>query len=181
MKKLVMILLLVLPLATMAESNPTDFLFDKYAGREGVQCVRVPYLLVRVARWFVDDNDADAREILSEVNSVKVLTIEDQKLNNRVDFYTELRASGALDQLKKHYDLLLETNDHGERVHIFARIDEMNLIRRLIIIVGGSENTLVDISGRMDIKKLSSLDRSMHIDGMQELSRLDSTRVKKAD
>jgi hypothetical protein len=179
MKKLVILLFLLLPFASMAQSNPTDYLFDKYAGREGVESVNVPHLLIWFARWFVDDEDQDAKEILSQVNSVHVLNIEDKELNNRTDFYTELRASGALDQLKEKYDLLLETNDHGDRVHIFARMDKMNYIRELIIIVGGQENTLVSIIGRMDIKKIADLDRSLHIGGMNELSRLDSTKVKK--
>jgi len=181
MKKLVILLFLLLPFASMAQSNPTDYLFNKYAGREGVESVNVPHLLIWFARWFVDDSDPDAKEILSQVNSVRVITIEDKELNNRVDFYTELRASGALDQLKKNYDLLLESNDHGDRVHIFARMDKMNFIRELIIIVGGQENTLVSITGRMDIKKIADLDRSLHMGGMNELSRLDSTKVKKVN
>ncbi|GET26823.1 DUF4252 domain-containing protein [Prolixibacter sp. NT017] len=181
MKKLVILLFLLLPFASMAQSNPTDYLFNKYAGREGVESVNVPHMLIWFARWFVDDSDQDAKEILSQVNSVRVITIEDKDLNNRVDFYTELRASGAIDQLKKNYELLLETNDHGDRVHIFARMDKMNFIRELIIIVGGQENTLVSITGRMDLKKIADLDRSLHVGGMNELSRLDTAKVKKVN
>ena len=181
MKKLVLLLFLLLPFASMAQSNPTDYLFNKYSGREGVESVNVPHLLIWFSRWFVDDSDQDAKEILSQVNSVRVMNIEDPKLNSRVDFYTELKASGAIDQLKKNYDMLLESNDHGDHVHIFARMDKMNFIRELIIIVGGQENTLVSITGRMDIKKIAELDRSLHVGGMNELSRLDSTKMKKAD
>ena len=179
MKKLVILLFLLLPFASMAQSTPADYLFDKYSGREGVESVHVPHLLIWFARWFVDDQDQDAKEILSQINSVHVMNIEDPELNNRVDFYTELKASGALEQLKKNYDLLLEANDHGDRVHIFARMDKMNYIRELIIIVGGQENTLVSITGRMDLRKIAELDKSLHMNGMQELSRIDSTTVKK--
>ena len=70
-----------------------------------------------------------------------------------------------LRNLKNGYNLLLQVKDGNEDVAILAR-EKKGCIKDLVVLVGGEENVMVHIKGRMDGDLLGSL---ANVAGIEEL------------
>ncbi len=118
--------------------------FMKYRFKEGVTTVTVPGWAIRLASKF-GDLDKEEREILQSIDKVRVLTIENQELNAKVnlnkEFYNHINRN-------RDYEQLLVVHDHNDDVTIFGKIDE-DIIREMVILVGGDENVLVYVKGEI--------------------------------
>ncbi|TKG96935.1 DUF4252 domain-containing protein [Puteibacter caeruleilacunae] len=175
MRTLIIIIICLLPVVSTAKQHPTDKLFEQYSGEEGVTTVTVPGLLIWFASWFIDsDEDPEVKEILDQINSVRVLTIEDDHLNKKTDFFAELTDQGQLKEIKKCYSPLLEVNEEGERVGIFGLDGKNGNFKELLIIVGGDENTIVSMKGDIDLAKIGSLSEALDMKQLSPLKQLET-------
>ena len=145
MKKLVMILVLLIPLWVMAQDNsPIDKLFNKYANKEGFTTVNISGKLLSLANSFADKKD-DELEILNKISGIRVLSVEDSIMNQKLNFYKELDADGFFRNNK--YDVLMEVTDKDEVVRFYGRSGSNGKLSELLLVVGGSSNTLISIRG----------------------------------
>lgn len=126
--------------------------FQKYKYVDGATSVTVPGWLISFGTYVADLSNEE-RQLIRGVDKVKVLTLDDPLLNKGVDFYDEyyqkLRS-------QKGYEDLLMVRDNGENVGILGRFKK-DVIRELIILVGGDENTMIYLKGKLDpaaIKKM---------------------------
>ena len=167
MKRILFSLLVaLLGLSLYAQPAGFDRLFYTYKGEEGVVAIRVPGFLMKLA-GAIADLDGPERELLRSLRSVKVLTIEDQ------DLYPDVNFASEVNFLKRagDYQLLLEVHDGGEDVVIAAR-EKNGRIRDLVIVVGGDENVLVHIRGRMNQDLLGALAGVTGLDELKFTSRI---------
>ncbi|MFV0268334.1 MAG: DUF4252 domain-containing protein, partial [Draconibacterium sp.] len=93
MKKLVLVLALILPLAVFAQKDPVDKLFSKYANQKGFTTVNISGKLLGFASQ-VETGDGTTKDLLSGLKGIRVLSVEDDELNKKIDFYKELEAGG---------------------------------------------------------------------------------------
>jgi hypothetical protein len=150
MKKLILsLLLLSFVLTLFAQPAGFDRLYYKYKGEEGVVALRVPGFVMRLAAS-LGDMDREEKELLRSMRSVTVLTIEDSYRYPGLNFTEEIKLKGD------HYKLLMEVHDQDEDVLIAAR-EKNGKVRDLIVVVGGDENVLVHVRGRMDSDLLANL------------------------
>jgi hypothetical protein len=145
MKKLVLLSLLVIIANTsFAQGTETDRLYHAYRGADGVVSIFIPGFLCRFAAA-IGDMDPEEEELLRTIKSIRILSIENSHLNNKVNFVEEIKPN----RMDKKYKTLLEVHEKNEDVIIYAR-EKNESIRELTIIVGGDENTLVCIKGRLN-------------------------------
>jgi len=162
MKKLIIFsFIALLSFSAVAQPSQTDKLFIKYHGMEGVTSFFIPGFLCRFAAS-VADLDAEEEELLRTIRSIKILTVEHPDLNHELNFAEEIRC----DRMDKRYQLLLEVHETNEDVLIFAR-EKNHCIIELAVIVGGDENTVVCIKGRMDHDLICALSE---VTGISECS-----------
>ncbi len=90
-----------------------------------------------------------------------VLTIDEEDLYPGVNFAKEMNVT----DLGGGYQLMLEVHDGDEDVIIAAR-EKKGKIRDLVVIVGGSDNVLVHVRGRMESDLLENL---AEVAGVDEL------------
>jgi hypothetical protein len=109
----------------------------------------------------IADLDGEERQLVRSLRSVKVLTIEDSHLYPDVNFTEEVN----LAKMKNGFQLLLEVHDGDEDVIIAAR-EKKGKITDLIVLVGGNENVMVHVKGRMHSDLLASL---AEVAGVEEL------------
>ena len=140
-------------------SGFNDIYYD-YRGEEGVVALRIPGFVMRLA-GSIADLEGPERELLRSLKSVTVLTIEEADLYPGVNFAEELNIS----ELGGGYKLMLEVHDGDEDVIIAAR-EKKGKIRDLVVIVGGDENVLVHVRGRMESDLLENL---AEVAGVDEL------------
>jgi len=161
MKKLILSLLLISTgLTLFAQPAGFERLYYQYKGEEGVVAIRIPGFVMRLA-GSIADLDHEEKALLRSLRSVQVLTIEESHLYPGVNFTEEINLSN----LNNKYKLLLEVHDDDEDVLIAAR-EKNGKLRDLIVVVGGDENVLVHVRGRMDSDLLENL---AEVAGVDEL------------
>lgn len=158
MKKVVTLLLIALfPLLATAQNQAIDKVFKKYGDRDGFTVVTISKGLLKMAANI--DDDQESQEFLSRVHEIKILANDEQSAH--VNLYDEVLA----DLDKGKYEELMTAKSKGENVLILARKDGEILEELIILVGGGDDNALVYISGKMNMKDLSKLSSSVHIEG----------------
>ena len=152
MKKLLLQFILILCVSGItAQTSGINRLFASYRGEEGVLSLYIPGFLCRLGAAIGDVEDAE-RELLYSISSIRILVSENPELNRQVNFVKEINP-GKFDD---DYVLLLTVHKEDEDVIILGR-ENNGYIRDLIIAVGGNENVLVCIRGRMNTDLLDIL------------------------
>lgn len=167
MKKIIFaILLAAFSLTLFAQPTGINDLYYDYKGEEGVVALRIPGFVMKVAGSFAD-LDGPERRLLKSLKSVTVLTIEEEHLYPGVNFTQEVDVSN----MRNGYKLLMEVHEGGEDVLIAAR-EKNGKIRDLIVVVGGEDNVLVHVKGRMDSNLLENLSEVAGIDELKITAQL---------
>lgn len=161
MKKLILILALVLPMAVLAQKGPVDKLFNKYANQKGFTTVNISGKLLGFAAQ-IETGDENTQDLLSGLNGVRVLTVEDDELNKELDFYAELEADGFFKD--NDFEVLMEVTEQNEVVRFLAKDAGNGKISDLLLIVGGDDNALISISGIIDPENIGKITKAVNID-----------------
>ena len=159
MKKIILsALIIAIGITLFAQPAGFDRLYYSYKGEEGVVAIRIPGFVMKLAGSIADLDHAE-KQLLRSLRSVTVLTIEETDLYPDVNFTEEVNLSN----MKGGYKLLLEVHDGDEDVVIAAR-EKNGKIRDLIVVVGGDDNVLVHVRGRMDSDLLENLSEVAGVD-----------------
>lgn len=144
MKKTSLLLIaLAISLAALAQPRGYNNVYHTYKGEPGVTSIKVPGILLRFAGMCAG-LDHEERCLVRSMKSVTVLTIDDNERYKDVNFVEEMDPT----RMRGDYNLLMRVNDSGEDVIIAAR-EKNGRFTDLIVVVGGNDNTLVHIKGRM--------------------------------
>ena len=152
MKKLLFsAIILIFGVSLFAQPAGFDRLYYEYKGEEGVVALKIPGFVMKLAASMAD-LDREEKKLLKSLRSVTVLTIEEDHLYPGVNFTEEINLSN----MRGGYKMLMEVHDGDEDVIIAAR-EKDGKLRDLIVVVGGDENVLVHVRGRMDSDLLENL------------------------
>jgi len=161
MKKLILIIAVVMPIALLAQKTPIDKLFEKYANKDGFTTVNISGKLLGIAGQADDSNDA-TKEMLSKLSGIRILSVDDEKLTGKLDFYEELNKEGFFDD--KKYEVLMEVTEANEVVRFLVKDDGKGKFSDLVLVVGGEDNVLISIKGNIDPENISKITKSLDID-----------------
>ena len=158
--------MLAFSISLFAQPAGFDRLYYQYKGEEGVVALKIPGFVMKLA-GSIADLDREEKALLKSLRSVTVLTIEESDLYPDVNFTEEINLSN----LNNGYRLLVEVHDADEDVIIAAR-EKNGKLRDLIIVVGGDENVLVHVRGRMESNLLENLAEVAGIDELHITAQL---------
>ena len=166
MRKLAILFTLLMPLFAMAQKSPVDKLFQKYANKEGLTTVNISGALLGFASKMDSGPEAN---LLSGLDGVRILAVDDDDLNKSLDFYKELEADGFF---KNHdYEVLMEVTEKDEVVRFFARDAGGGKFSELLLVVGGDDNALISIRGLIDPENISKITGALDIDVLPSQSK----------
>lgn len=161
MKRLLIILVLLIPMMGMAQDNsPIDKLFNKYANKEGFTTVNISGKLLGLASKMDDSNSKEAA-MLEKISGIRILSVEDSELNKTLNFYKELEADGFFKN--NLYESLMEVTEKNEIVRFYGRNGEKGKLSELLLVVGGDENTLISIRGLIDPNDIANITKSINV------------------
>ena len=143
-----------------AQSLDLNNLYYSYKGEDGVVAMRIPGFVMRLA-GSIADLEREEKQLLRSMKSLQLIVIEDSEINREVNFVEHV----DLHDLRNGYHLLLQVKDGKDDVAILAR-EKKGRIKDLVVLVGGDENVMVHIKGRMDADLLGSL---ANVAGIEEL------------
>ena len=161
MKKLIILLAIMVPMALFAQKSPIDKLFEKYANQKGFTTVNISGALLGFASM-IDTGEDGVSDVLKGLNGVRILTVENDELNEKLDFYKELEADGFF---KNHdYEVLMEVTEESEVVRFYGKNAGEGKLAELLMVVGGDDNVLISIRGVIDPKDIGKITNSLDID-----------------
>ena len=161
MKKLLLILAIVLPMAVLAQKTPVDKLFEKYANQKGFTTVNISGKLLGFAAQ-METGDKATSDMLSGLSGIRVLTVEDAELNKKLDFYEELNKEGFFKD--NNFEVLMEVTEEDEVVRFLAKDAGDGKLSDLLLVVGGDDNVLISISGLINPEDIGKITKSLNVD-----------------
>jgi hypothetical protein len=174
MKKLIIsIAFFCIGMTIKAQTNPIDEMFNKYSEKEGFTVVTISGKMFGMfANLDEEKNDAD--NVITKLKSIRILSVEDTLLNVSLNFYSEL--SKKLD-MSVYEDLMLVKE--GKDITRFLIKQTGNTISELLIVTGGpGGNSLISIKGDLNLKNISELSKSVGIDELKSLDKIDKESTK---
>ncbi|MCK9449835.1 MAG: DUF4252 domain-containing protein [Bacteroidales bacterium] len=160
MKRLIIILAVLLPAMLSAQKTPVDKLFEKYANQEGFTTVNISGKLLSLASKLGIEDDP-AEEILSKLKAIRILTSDNLKNTEQINFYKELEKEGFFKN--NAYDMLMEITEANEVVRFFSKENASGKISDLVLVVSGENNTLISIQGIIDPENIGKITKSLDI------------------
>lgn len=162
MKRLLLILVLLIPIFAMAQDNsPIDKLFNKYANKDGFSTVNISGKLLSFASSMDSSNSKEAA-MLEKISGIRILSVENKDLNKGLNFYKELEADGFFKN--NTYESLMEVTEKNEILRFYGRSGEKGKLSELLLVIGGDENTLISIRGVIDPNDIAKITGSLNID-----------------
>jgi hypothetical protein len=174
MKKILLSFTALFLIMTMhAQVNPVDEMFNKYSEKQGFTVVSISSKMFSMFRDKEAENK-DAEDVISRLKSIRILSVEDSLLNKNLNFYTEL--SKKLD-LSVYEELMLVKQ--GPDITRFLVKQSGDIISELLIISGGpGGNSLISIKGDLNLKNISELSKSVGIEELKSLDKIDNKSQK---
>lgn len=160
MRKIILIIAVLLPLAVLAQKTPVDKLFEKYANQKGFTTVNISGKLLGFASQ-IETGDKATSDMLSGLSGIRVLTVENDELNKTINFYEELENDGFFKN--NGYEVLMEVTEPDEVVRFLAKDAGNGKISDLLLIVGGNDNALISISGIINPEDIGKITGAMNI------------------
>ena len=161
---------LMFALAGYSQTSAVDRLFNKYAGKDGYTTVNISRQMFELFGQMDDSSssdDKDFKNITSKLTGIRILAYE-AKDDKSVNFYQELMKDFPASEYKE----LMVIKEKDQDVKFLTR-EEHGRIVQLILISGGKDNTLICIDGDIDLKTISKLSKSMQIEGMDKLDKIN--------
>ena len=93
MKRILIIVVALLPLISMAQDSKLNQIFDKYSGQEGYTSVYITSYMFELFSKLADE-DEEFDNVTKGLDAIKILTVSDD-LNSkkRESFYTEINSA----------------------------------------------------------------------------------------
>ncbi len=161
MKKIIIILAMLLPMAVLAQKNPVDKLFEKYANKKGFTTVNISGKLLGFASG-INTGDETTKDMLSNLTGIRVLTVDNDELNKNIDFYKELEDDGFFKN--NDFEVLMEVTEDDEVVRFLAKDVGNGKLSDLLLVVGGNDNALISISGLIDPENIGKITKALDVD-----------------
>ena len=170
MKKLfVAVIALALSISSLMAQSPTDKIFEKYKGKEGFTVVTINQALFdMIAKMDTSAKGKELSDMAQSMDRIKILATD--SVSGHVNLYKEV-----MDLLpKKEYKELMSVKENDQDV-VFLIKEKAGKVAELLVVVGGSsgDNAIISIVGDLDLSKMGSLAKSMNIQGMENLEKLN--------
>ena len=164
--------LLALPFVTFGQTSATDKLFDQYSGKKGYTSVYITHHMFDLfSKIETDEEDEEFMDVVSGLNGIKILTLSDefQTPEKSLRFYKMIQESLPENEYKE----LMIVKEEEEEVKFFIREKGDKITELLMIVKDKKESLFLTLSGDIDLKKISKLSKSMKIDGLEHLDKIE--------
>lgn len=162
-------ILIMISLSAFSQKNPVDKLFEKYSGKDGFTTVLISSKMFSMFSD-MEAGDDEINKMIKNIESIKILTTEDKSLlDPGINFYNEIMDELSLDE----YEELMVITEKDQNIKFLVKEKEDIIVELLLVIGGEGNNTLISIRGIIDLKSISRLSKSLNLEGLDELEKID--------
>lgn len=180
MLRILLVTLFTVPLLALGQS-PIEKLYQKYAGEDCFTTVNISSemfsMFSNIETSGNDEEFKDFQEMVKGIDGLKILSYEPDGDCKKVDFLADIKKLYDLDS----YSELMVVKEKNEEVKFLVKKDNGNISELLMIAVESDEITLLSMTGILDMKYISKLSKTMHLDGMDNLQKIDEDRDEDSD
>jgi hypothetical protein len=168
MKTILFIIALILfPLSARPQENPVDKIFEKYSGMDGFTSVYISRYMFSLFSG-IENKDKDMEDIFGKLTGIRILASEKPQ-SPGVNFFAEI----IKDLPAGEYQELMVIKEKGQDFKFLIRENDGKISELLMVAGGISNNALISIRGDIDLNTISKLSRSMKIDGLDALEKIE--------
>jgi len=162
MKRIVMFIALLVPLALAAQKSPVDKLFEKYANQKGFTTVNISGKLLGFAGK-LDTGDPETGKMLNNLTGIRILSVDDEEVTGKVNFFEEMEGDGFFKN--NGYESLMDVTESDQVVRFYAREASGGKFSELLLVVGGKDdNTLISIRGLIYPENIGKITGALDVD-----------------
>lgn len=120
-----------------------------------------------------DITDSETEGIIQDLTGMRILTVDQE---SEACFN---QAKQLLEKQTSEYETLMNIKEEQEEVWMYIR-EVKGQIAELVILVGdGGEFVLMNFMGKIDLKKMSRLTKSVNVNGIKYLNKVKDAPSKK--
>lgn len=146
-KYLVAIAMTIACQTTFAQS--TQELFEEFGKEYNAESINVSPFLMSIGRLFMDN---DTPTIAKRIKSMKILDLEDCSESVKARFSMQ-----ANNLHLEGYEPMIQVNEDGEKVRIFALPHKQGIKELLFICTGGDDCALIQLKGNIRKEDIAEL------------------------
>jgi len=150
-----------------------DKLYDKYSGVEGYTSVYISKYMFDMFRnneTNTGSQDDDMEQLISNLNCIKILVTDDDPATTApVNLYQEIMKVIPSSAYKE----VMVVKEKDQDIKFYAKEEKNKVVELLLVLGGKDESVLISIQGDIDMKNISKLAKSMNIEGMENLEKID--------
>ena len=159
-------------MSLFAQDPPIDLLIKKYGNEDGFTTVIISGEMFSLfSQIDKDKKNGDFNKLMESLSSIKIINIDKSKYKGaKLDFYDQI----IKDLPQDKYVELMTVNEKDQNVKFLIRKLESGKIGEMIMIsAGDDDNTLISISGQINLSDMSKLSKSLNIQGLENLEELE--------
>lgn len=150
-----------------------DKLYDKYSGTEGYTSVYISKYMFDMFRnneTSTGSQEDDMEQLISKLNCIKILVTDDDPATPApVNLYQEIMKVLPSSSYKE----VMVVKEKDQDIKFYAKEEKNKVVELLLVLGGKDESVLISIQGDIDMKNISKLAKSMNIEGMENLEKID--------
>lgn len=171
MKYIISIVIIsVITVNSQAQVSAVDKLFNQYSEKDGFTTVYITQYMFSMFKD-VNTDDKDFDNLVKNLKSIRILAVDKENPPTGVNFYTQIMKDLSV----KDYKELMVIKEKGQDVKFLVK-ESNGKIAELLLIAGGRENALISIEGNIDLKSIAKLSKSMKIQGMEQLDKMQQKK-----
>ena len=150
-----------------------DKMYDKYSGTEGFTSVYISkymFDMFRSDETGAGSKEDDMEKLITKLDGIKILVTDDDPATQApVDLYKEIMKVLPSSQYKE----VMVVKEKDQDIKFYAKEVNSKVTELLLVIGGKDESALISIQGDIDMKNISKLAKSMNIEGMENLEKME--------
>ena len=167
--KLAIIALLTFPIMLNAQNSSVKKLFEKYSDKDGVTVITINKSLFGLfSQIETDEENKEFKEAMEGIEGIKILVVEDSDFEG--NFYDDI----MVDLPVEEYEELMVIHEKDSDIKFLIKKKNGGISELLMIAGGkGDDNAIICIFGDINMKTISKISKSMKIDGLENLDKLE--------
>ena len=152
MKRLLLILILLLPRLAAAQSNSVDDFFSRYAAAEGFTSVQLEQKMMQLmSRQAAERGDKGLAVLLKDIQYIRIIALKE---GDGGRFVRDAEADVA----DRKFQPVTSGSENGQTTKFYIRETALSVKSELVMITyGAKETVVVNIFGVFDLRQVARL------------------------
>ena len=152
MKRLLLILILLLPRLAAAQSNSVNDFFSRYAAAEGFTSVQLEQKMMLMSRQAAERGDKGLAVLLKDIQYIRIIALKE---GDGGRFVRDAEAAVAAD---RKFQPVTSGSENGQTTKFYIRETALSVKSELVMITyGAKETVVVNIFGVFDLRQVARL------------------------